>query len=137
MEKTFLQSCLDLEVNQIYFQNSVSFEELFDLKYPPKSVALNPENKGLSVNLLTNRIWYNYRVTAKTKKDCLMYVWNQMHPVSENTRIHKCSKDSEVLVWMISSHGDVGITDNLENPTGYNCRVVIDDLYDWRIERIK
>ena len=51
-----------------------------------------------------------------------MNVWNGTHPVAENTTKHICKAGTRVMVWMVSRFGDVGVTDNLENPKGYNVR---------------
>ncbi len=51
-----------------------------------------------------------------------MSVWNGIHPVEENTAKHICKAGTKVRVWMVSRFGDVGVTDNLETPKGYDVR---------------
>ncbi len=76
--------------------------------------------------------WFSYEIYAKTTKDLEMSVWNGKHPVEENTSKHICKADTKVRVWMVSRFGDVGITDNLDNPKGYDIRVDADtDLKDY------
>ena len=89
-------------------EKAITFEDLFELKN--------------SRDPLCN--WWNKVVTATTKKDFTMKVWNGQHPVDENTTSHIYRAGSRVRIWMVSRFGDAGITDNLENPTGYNCRGV-------------
>jgi hypothetical protein len=80
--------------------------------------------------------WFTKSITARTKKDFQMSVWNQVHPVEKNTKVHVCKAGTRVRIWMVSRFGDVGITDNLENPHGYDCRGVDPDkdLEDIRID---
>lgn len=87
-------------------------EKLYRLKRGFKDKSNNLKN------------WYSYNIFAKTTKDFEMDVWNGCHPVEENTSKHVCKSGTKVRVWMISRFGDVGITDNLENPTGYDTRGV-------------
>lgn len=57
------------------------------------------------------------------KKDAEMRVWNQKHPVEENTTKHVAPAGTKVRIWMVSRFGDVGVTDNLKNPHGYDARI--------------
>jgi len=66
--------------------------------------------------------WHSFEIYAKTTKDLEMNVWNGKHPVKENTTKHICKKGTKVRVWMVSRFGDVGVTDNIENPNGYDVR---------------
>lgn len=66
--------------------------------------------------------WYSYEIYAKTTKDFEMSSWNGTHPVNENTTKHICKAGSRVRVWMVSRFGDIGVTDNLETPKGYDVR---------------
>ena len=77
-------------------------------------------------NLLHDRsgAWYKKVVTATTRKDFEMDVWNGTHPVERNTTTHVCKAGTRVRIWMVSRFGDAGITDNLINPHGYDCRGV-------------
>lgn len=71
--------------------------------------------------------WYSYEIYAKTKKDVEMSVWNGNHPVEENSTTHICKAGTKVRIWMVSRFGDVGITDNITNPTGYGARNIDPD----------
>jgi len=66
--------------------------------------------------------WDSFEIYAKTTKDIEMDVWNGTHPVEGNTSTHVCKAGTKVRVWMVSRFGDVGVTDNLENPKGYDAR---------------
>jgi len=68
--------------------------------------------------------WFDKTVTATTKKDFEMSVWNGHHPVEKNSTTHTCKAGTRVRIWMVSRFGDAGITDNLDNPHGYDCRGV-------------
>lgn len=72
--------------------------------------------------------WYSFEIYAKTTKDLEMNVWNGMHPVEENTTKHICKAGTKVRVWMVSRFGDVGVTDNLKNPKGYDVRGLDADI---------
>jgi hypothetical protein len=66
--------------------------------------------------------WNSYEIYAKTTKDLEMCVWNGIHPVENNITKHVCKTGTKVRVWMVSRFGDVGVTDNLETPNGYDVR---------------
>lgn len=68
--------------------------------------------------------WYDYEIYAKTTRDIEMDVWNGNHhpSVEANCKKHICKAGTRVRVWMVSRFGDVGITDNLKNPKGYDAR---------------
>ena len=100
MEKEFTR-----EENPNYFK-------LWDLKSVRPWISGQEHLKG----------WGHYEIYAKTTKDLEMSVWNGVHPVDENTTKHICNKGTKVRVWMVSRFGDVGVTDNLVNPRGYNIR---------------
>ena len=89
-----------------------NFFKLWDLKCVQK---WRDEQKHL-------KDWYSFEIYAKTTKDLEMNVWNGTHPVEENTTKHICKAGTKVRVWMLSRFGDVGVTDNLENPKGYDVR---------------
>ena len=78
--------------------------------------------------------WFSKIITARVKKDVEMHVWNQRHPVEENTAVHICKAGTRVRVWMVSRFGDVGVTDNLDNPHGYDARIDPEDIEDLHIE---
>ena len=44
-------------------------------------------------------------------------------------------KGKKHRVWMVSRFGDVGITDNLKDPKGYNKRVDPSELKNWTINK--
>lgn len=68
------------------------------------------------------RDWYDYEIYAKTTKEITMDVWNGKHPVENNCTKHICNAGTKVRVWMVSRFGDVGVTDNLKKPIGYDVR---------------
>jgi hypothetical protein len=78
--------------------------------------------------LLDLKDWYSYDIYAKTTKDLEMNVWNGIHPFEQNTTKHICKAGTKVRVWMVSRFGDVGVTDNLENPKGYDVRGLDADI---------
>lgn len=66
-----------------------------------------------------------------------MKVWNQIHPVEKNSTTHICPVGTKVRVWMISRMGDVGVTDKLLDPIGYDVRGLdVSELINWEIEKI-
>jgi hypothetical protein len=89
-------------------EETATFEDLFELKNSRDPVCN----------------WYNKVITATTKKDFTMEVWNGNHPPEKNTISHVCKAGTRVRIWMVSRFGDCGITDNLKNPHGYDCRGV-------------
>ena len=88
------------------------FFELWDLKHV----------KSLTNQCKHSKDWYSYEIYAKTTKDVEMTVWNGNHPFEKNTTKHICKSGTRVRVWMVSTFGDVGVTDNLETPKGYEAR---------------
>ncbi len=68
--------------------------------------------------------WYSYEIYAKTTRELTMSVWNGSHnpSVEANYKKHVCESGTRVRVWMVSRFGDVGVTDNLINPKGYDIR---------------
>lgn len=93
-------------------ENSPAFFKLWDLKSVPV----------LGANQTQSKNWYDYEIYAKTVKDEVMSVWSGNYPVQGNTEDHICKAGTRVRVWMVSRFGDVGITDNLINPNGYDAR---------------
>ena len=81
--------------------------------------------------------WFNKIITATTKKDFEMNVWNGTHPVEENSKKHICKAGTRVRIWMVSRFGDVGITDNLKDSHGYDARIDVEDLEDLDIQNVK
>jgi hypothetical protein len=128
MENTeFVKKCQSLQVNDIIYRDKLTFEELFNLKYPVET-KIDPK---------WMLFWSNFHIFAKTNKEFKMNVWNGKHPVDKNSSVHICTINTKVIIWMVSRFGDVGITDNLINPKGYDCRIECEDLYDWEIIKIK
>ncbi len=128
MENTkFVEDCKALKLGNTIKLDSLSFEELFNLKYPAEK---KDDPRWIF-------FWDDFEIYAKTKKDFQMSVWNGHGANPEYTK-HVCVTGSSVRIWMASRIGDIGITDNLENPKGYDCRGVDnDDLKDWEIKKIR
>ena len=122
----FVEKCLELSVNECIKFNKLTYDEIFNLKYP-NEVKLNPSKMFL---------WYDFEILAKINKDVEMLVWNGNHPYDANINKHMCKSGSDVIIWMVSRFGHLGITDNLTNPTGSNSIVEIDDLYEFEVKRI-
>ena len=95
-----------------------NFFKLWDLKCVQK---WRDEQKHL-------KDWYSFEIYAKTTKNLEMNVWNGTHPVEENTTKHICKAGTKVRVWMVSRFGDVGVTDKLETPKGYDVRGLDADI---------
>lgn len=83
--------------------------------------------------------WYDFEIYAKTTKDLEMNIWNGKHPVEKNTTKRLCKAGTKVRVWMVSRFGDVGVTNKLINPNGYNVRGLDADidLTDYEFLEIK
>lgn len=128
MENTqFVKDCLALPKGSSLTFDSITFKELFNLKYPAQ---VNEDPSAM--------FWWNhFRIYAHTTVDVVMRVWNHKHPVEENTADHICKKGVKVRVSMISRMGDVGITDNLEKEFGYDARGVdVKTLTKWEVVKI-
>lgn len=120
----FVKLCQSMTSGQMMTRKKITFNELFNLKYP---IEAKKDPKWLF-------FWRDFTIYAKIKKDVKMSVWNGKHPVENNTEDHTCKADTKVLIWMVSRFGDIGITDNLKNPKGYDSRGIANrDLYDWEI----
>ncbi len=104
---------LTRELNPMFFR-------LFDIKCIQK---WRDDQKHL-------RDWYDYEIYAKTTKDVIMSVWNGKHEpsIEANCEDHVCKSGTRVRVWAVSRFGDVGITDNLKNPRGYDVRGLDADI---------
>jgi hypothetical protein len=95
------------EEKEITRENNPMFFKLWDIKSIDSFEKLdNPSLKD----------WYDYEIYAKTTKD-----------------INSILAGTKVRVWMVSRFGDLGITDNLINPTGYDVRGIDadEDLVDY------
>lgn len=121
----FVKDCIALKVGQHILRGRLTFDELFNLKYPA--------NSHTDSQLLF--LFHKFRITATTTEDHEMHVWNGTHPVDENTTTHVCKAGTQVLVWMVSRFGDVGITDNLVDARGYDLRIDPDKLINWTITK--
>ncbi len=102
------------------------FEKLFELKNLHTMKRLYPLKYGENV-----KTWYDYNITAVTTQDIEMRVWNG----TRETENHICKKGTRARVTMVSRFGDVGITDNMDRPNGYDVRVDPDKhLTDYKFE---
>jgi hypothetical protein len=63
-----------------------------------------------------------------------MYVWNGKYSEAKDYANHTCPKGTKVRIWMVSRFGDIGITDNLIDPKGYDARVDPEFLTDVTVE---
>jgi len=116
-------------VGIIVKKKAITFPELFSLKYPP----------GYHENSRLLFFMNRFKIYATTKKDFVMNVWNGKHPSDDknNWQKHPCKKGTKVLIWMVSRFEDVGITDNLVNPIGYDLRgVSCHDLKNFEFEKV-
>lgn len=120
MDSQFVQDCRALKVGESFHRSTVSFDDLFNLKYPSGEDQM---------------IWFRFSITARIKDDVPMNVWNGTHPPDENTKQYKAHKGTKVRVWMVSRFGDVGVTDNLDDPHGYDQRIDPEQLVSWTITR--
>jgi hypothetical protein len=114
-----------MEMNRV---NNPNYFKLWDLK---TTRPWGSPEKNL-------KHWGGYEIYAKTNKDLKMTSWNGIHPVCDNTTEHICKAGTRVRVWMVSRFGDVGVTDNLKNPIGYDIRGLDadEDLYDYEFIEI-
>lgn len=118
-----------MEKEQLTKDKNPNFFKLWELKNVRK---FSEEQKHL-------KSWYDYEIYAKTTRDLEMSSWNGKHPVDKNITNHVCKSGTKVRVWMVSRFGDVGVTDNLQNPKGYNIRGLDADvdLIDYEFIEIK
>ena len=119
------------EEKKINIEANPTFFKLWDLMCGKRE--FNPNYK---VGEKTDKkYWGDFEIYAKTNKDITMSVWNGKHhpSVEENCEKHICKAGTRVRIWMVSRFGDVGITDNLIDPKGYNARGVDADadLFDY------
>ena len=116
IEQPLSDRCKKIEIGDKIEVENVDFESLFVLK---------------------QTMWWSLRITATLNRDVEMTVWNGKHPVDENTTKHTCFQGTPMRVWMVSRFGDVGVTDNLDDPSGYDARIDPSDLSDWSFERTR
>jgi hypothetical protein len=62
------------------------------------------------------------------KRSVTMRTWNGRHPVEENSTTHVAAEGTKVRIWMVSRFGDIGVTDNLKDPYGYDARIDPEDV---------
>lgn len=116
-------------VGYIVKKKAITFLELFSLKYPV----------GYHENARLIFFMSRFKIYATTKRNFTMNVWNGKHPSEDksNWKVHLCKKGTRILVWMVSRFEDVGITDNLVNPVGYDLRGVnCGDLKNFEFEKV-
>jgi hypothetical protein len=124
----FVTECISAKVGDVIKRDTLTFDELFNLMYPANYLK----------DMRLRFTFSHFEITAVTKKDFEMSVWNGKHEpsVEANSKKHICKAGTKVRVWMVSRFGDCGITDNLVNPKGYDCRgVECEDLTDWEFNR--
>ena len=124
----FVERCKQIAVGKTVKRKKILFKELYNLKYPAESLDFESEHR---------MIWYKFQITATTLKDFPMKVWNGHNAIPEYTE-HICPAGTKVLIWMVSRMGDIGITDNLTNPKGYDCRGVEEfELTNWEFLKLR
>lgn len=74
-----------------------------------------------------------HKVYATLKVPVEMRVWNGKHPAEDNMPTHMAPAGTKVRIWTVSRFGDVGITDNIVDPNGYDARVSFDILKDFEV----
>jgi hypothetical protein len=122
----FVKDCIALKVGESIQLPTLSFDDLFNLKYPAE-VAVDP---------LQLFLFSKFRITAETATDNEMLRWNgKDSSKDENFIRHICPAGTTVLVCMVSRFGDVGITDILVDAVGYDTRIDQSTLINWVITR--
>lgn len=122
----FAKDCIALKVGESIQLPTLSFDDLFNLKYPAEAQT--------DPNWLL--LFSKFRITAETATDNEMRRWNGKDSrKDENFIRHTCPAGTTVLVWMVSRFGDVGITDILVDAVGYDTRIDQSTLINWVITR--
>jgi hypothetical protein len=122
----FVKACIALKVGESILLPTLSFDDLFNLKYP---IEANEDPNWLF-------LFSKFRIIAETTTDHEMCRWNgKDSSKDENFIRHICPAGTTVLVWMVSRFGDVGITDILVDAVGYDTRIDQDTLINWVITR--
>lgn len=122
----FVKDCIALKVGESIQLPTLSFDDLFNLKYPAE-VAVDP---------LQLFLFSKFHITAETATDNEMRRWNgKDSSKDENFIRHICPAGTTVLVWMVSRFGDVGVTDILVDAVGYDTRIDQSTLINWVITR--
>lgn len=120
----FVKDCIALKVGESIQLPTLSFDDLFNLKYPAEA----------EVDPLQLFRFSKFRITAETTTDNEMRRWNGKDSSKNDNFIrHICPAGTTVLVWMVSRFGDVGITDNLVDAVGYDTRINQNTLINWVI----
>ena len=123
----FVKDCIAAKPNDKITRKELTFDEVFQLMYPI----------GYEKDLNLRFTFGRFEIYAVTKKDYTMSVW-QGHNAEPEDIEHLCKAGTKVRVWMVSRMGDCGITDNLKDPKGYDCRgVECEDLCDWELVRMR
>ena len=126
MNTEFVEICKSLRPGDSLKKVYLSFDELFNLKYPE-----NAFDKNGSFNIHASMLWFEFTIYAHVLNDINIKHWNGHGSNPEFTE-HLCKKDTKVRVWMVSRMGDVGVTDNIIK-NGYDNRIDIETLYNWEI----
>lgn len=126
----FVEECKALKLGETLKKEKLLFEEIFNLKYPE-------DLSNIFENNFTRyeHIWFDFHIYAHVKKNFVGNTWKGHNHQPEFVE-YNIPKDSQVCVWMVSRFGDVGITGNIIDPTGYDLRTSPDNLYNWEIIRI-
>jgi len=127
MNTEFVEICKVLRPRDSFKKEYISFNELFNLKYPEDRFD---ENSSFNIHIAM--LWSKFIIYAHVLDDIVMKHWNGHNKVPEFTE-HVCKKGTKVRVWMVSRMGDVGITDNIVDPIGYDCRIDVEELHNWEI----
>jgi hypothetical protein len=111
----FVKRLFEMDCGQKLQFESLTFEELFNLKYPA----------GWKKNLRLQFSWMDYEITAHLKGDL-------------EKGGHSYRKGEQVVVWMVSRFGDFGIRSLGSETRGYDVRGIEDyQLENWEILKVK
>lgn len=128
MKKTdFYYNCKNLKVGETLTKISLTFNELFNIKYPD----------GLSSDTISEGFWNKFEITAISKRDFNMKVWHGYDEESKPVyKSHTCQRGTMVRVNLVTKTGNIGITDDLSK-LSVDCEgVKIFQLHVWMIKKI-
>lgn len=109
----FVIDCMAMEKDAIIKRETVTYDELFNLKYPAEC----DREPGYML------IWGDFEIHAITT-------------IEYDIKGKKYPPGTKVRVWAVSRMGDIGVTANLKNPCGYDLRTEdIKNFKDWEIKR--